>query len=73
MMLMVTCNASPTTHGRRNLRRVPIHMDAVQDGQEHGLSIMRNSLALSLQNIQFPCLGVRKSPLTRIGQSEAVC
>lgn len=70
---MVTCNASPTTHGSQDLRRGPIHMDAVQDGQEVGLFIMRNSLTLSLQKVQFPCLGVCKPPLARVGQSGAVC
>jgi len=34
---------------------------------------MRNSLALSLQNTRVLCLKVCKSPLTRIGQPEAVC
>lgn len=72
-MLMVICNASPTTHGSQEPQWVPIHIHGANDGHECGLFITRNSLTLSLQNIQIPRLRVCKSPLTRVGQSKAVC
>lgn len=73
VVLMVNCNASPITHHSHNPRRAPIHMDDVKDGWEYGPVIVRNNLTLSLRYVQVPCLGVCKSPLTRVGQSEAVC